>query len=131
MNQCLHLKNASDMLRGALFTITAFFVATASCEILFADCPDTYTHFCFHGTCRFLVSEWTASCLCFKGYIGSRCQKMDLFQVMAGGDPRSILVVAFVAVLTLMVTTCLGIYLCRREAFSKLTLLKTVDVHDV
>ncbi|CAJ0932615.1 unnamed protein product [Ranitomeya imitator] len=116
------------MLGGALFNIAAFFVAAVSSEILFADCPDTYTQFCFHGTCRFLVSEWTASCICFKGYIGSRCQQMDLFQVLAG-DPRSILVVAFVAVLTLMVTTCLGIYLCRRETFSKLTLLKTIDVH--
>ncbi|XP_073430996.1 protransforming growth factor alpha-like [Dendrobates tinctorius] len=130
MNLRLQLQNTSDMLGEALFTIAAFFVATASSEILFADCPDTYTQFCFHGTCRFLVSEWTASCICFTGYVGSRCQQMDLFQVMAG-DPRAILVVSFVAVLTLMVTTCLGIYLCRREAFSKLTLLKTIDVHDV
>ncbi|KAM4030555.1 protransforming growth factor alpha-like isoform 1-T3 [Anomaloglossus baeobatrachus] len=130
MNLCLQIKNTSDMLGGALFAIAAFFVAAASSEILFADCPDTYTHFCFHGTCRFLVSEWTASCICFKGYIGNRCQQMDLLQLTAG-DPRSILVVAFVALPTLMGSICLAVYLCRREAFSKLTLLKTVDVHDV
>ncbi|XP_044158643.1 protransforming growth factor alpha-like [Bufo gargarizans] len=114
------------MLGGVLFAVAAYFIANASSEILFAECPDAYTHFCFHGTCRFLVAEWTASCICFKGYIGSRCQKMDLLQVMAG-DPRSVLVVA----LTLLGSTCLVIYLYRRKAQSKLTLLKNIDAHDV
>ncbi|KAM5140838.1 protransforming growth factor alpha-like isoform 2-T4 [Mantella aurantiaca] len=59
----------------------------------FAECPDTHSSFCYHGTCRFLVSEWEASCICFKGYIGIRCEHMDLLQVMAA-DPPPFLVVA-------------------------------------
>ncbi|XP_075697804.1 protransforming growth factor alpha-like [Rhinoderma darwinii] len=116
-----------NILGGLLFAIAASCVANASSDILFADCPDTYTHFCFHGTCRFLLSEWTPTCICFKGYIGNRCQKMDLLQVMAG-DSRSILVVVLMVVL--IGSTYLGIHLCRRKAQSRPTLLKNIDVNE-
>ncbi|XP_066454845.1 protransforming growth factor alpha-like [Eleutherodactylus coqui] len=120
----------SKMLGRVIFAIAAYFVATASPEVLFAECPDAYTHFCFHGTCRFMISEWTATCICFKGYIGNRCQKMDLLQMMAG-DPRSILVVTLVVALTLIGSTCFSIYLCRRKEQRKLALLRSIGVADV
>ncbi|KAG7244639.1 hypothetical protein INR49_029658 [Caranx melampygus] len=28
----------------------------------FDDCPDSHRHFCFHGTCRFLILEETPAC---------------------------------------------------------------------
>ncbi|XP_071987220.1 uncharacterized protein [Engystomops pustulosus] len=109
-NMLLHLENTLNMLGWALVATAAFFGANATAEILFAECPDTYSHFCFHGTCRLLISEWSASCICFKGYMGNRCQSMDLLQVMAG-DPRSILVVvALGLILTVISSTYLGAY---------------------
>ncbi|XP_069836734.1 protransforming growth factor alpha-like [Dendropsophus ebraccatus] len=115
------------MLGMVIFAIAASFVVTASSQILFAECPDTYTHFCFHGTCRFLVSEWTASCICFKGYIGNRCQKTDLLQMMTG-DPYSILAAALLVALTMSGSICLGIYLCRRTPQNELIKIDVLDV---
>ncbi|XP_075073142.1 protransforming growth factor alpha-like isoform X3 [Mixophyes fleayi] len=40
-----------------------FSISTATSQILFAQCPDSYTNYCYHGTCRFLLSEWEASCI--------------------------------------------------------------------
>ncbi|KAM4636898.1 protransforming growth factor alpha-like [Discoglossus pictus] len=104
---------ADTMLGSLVFVLAASFVADSS---LFAECPEAYTNFCYHGTCRFLVTEWEATCRCNKGYIGNRCQYLDLLQVISG-DPRSFTVVAlsvtFLVVLSLIGNTCLGIYLCR------------------
>ncbi|XP_063814868.1 protransforming growth factor alpha-like isoform X2 [Pseudophryne corroboree] len=107
--------------------------AKASPQILFAQCPDSYTDFCYHGTCRFLVSEWEASCICSKGYIGSRCQYVDLLQVMAG-EPRSFITVvltgAFFLVVTFIGSTCLVIYFCRiKRERSRLNLLNNIDAN--
>ncbi|MEE6488541.1 hypothetical protein FKM82_015258 [Ascaphus truei] len=123
------------MFGGLILVLAATLVANASPQTLFAVCPDTYRTYCYHGTCRFLVSEWVASCMCFKGYVGIRCQYVDLLQVMAG-DPRSFTVVAlavtFLVVLSLICSTCLGIYLCKmKRARSRLTLLENMHVQDV
>ncbi|XP_075073141.1 protransforming growth factor alpha-like isoform X2 [Mixophyes fleayi] len=119
---------------GELILIIAVSISTATSQILFAQCPDSYTNYCYHGTCRFLLSEWEASCICSKGYIGTRCQYVDLLQVMAG-DPRSfvvVLTVTFFVVLSLIGSACLGIYLCRiKRERSRLTLLTNTDVNDV
>ncbi|KAK3557369.1 hypothetical protein QTP70_026539 [Hemibagrus guttatus] len=49
----------------------------------FADCPDSHSHFCFHGTCRFLILEETPACVCHPGFIGVRCEHADLLAVVA------------------------------------------------
>ncbi|KAK2858001.1 hypothetical protein Q7C36_005920 [Tachysurus vachellii] len=49
----------------------------------FADCPDSHSHFCFHGTCRFLILEDTPACVCHPGFIGMRCEHADLLAVVA------------------------------------------------
>ncbi|KAM9482788.1 protransforming growth factor alpha [Clarias gariepinus] len=49
----------------------------------FADCPDSHNHFCFHGTCRFLILEETPACVCHPGFIGMRCEHADLLAVVA------------------------------------------------
>ncbi|XP_076615163.1 protransforming growth factor alpha [Chaetodon auriga] len=49
----------------------------------FDDCPDSHRHFCFHGTCRFLILEETAACVCYPGFMGLRCEHADLLAVVA------------------------------------------------
>ncbi|XP_068114407.1 protransforming growth factor alpha-like isoform X3 [Hyperolius riggenbachi] len=108
--------------------------AKASPQTSLVDCPDSHSDFCFHGTCRFLVSESAPSCKCFKGYDGSRCEYVNLMLLMAT-DPRSFLAVAlsvtFVVILTLIGSTCLGIYFCRiRSTKIGVTRLKNTDIND-
>ncbi|XP_068171799.1 protransforming growth factor alpha [Antennarius striatus] len=49
----------------------------------FGDCPDTHQHFCFHGTCRFLILEETPACVCHPGFVGMRCEHADLLAIVA------------------------------------------------
>ncbi|XP_061788589.1 protransforming growth factor alpha [Nerophis lumbriciformis] len=49
----------------------------------FDDCPDSHRHFCFHGTCRFLILEETPACICLAGFVGMRCEHADLLAVVA------------------------------------------------
>ncbi|XP_074502021.1 protransforming growth factor alpha [Sebastes fasciatus] len=49
----------------------------------FDDCPDSHLHFCFHGTCRFLILEETPACVCHSGFVGVRCEHADLLAVVA------------------------------------------------
>ncbi|XP_042362903.1 protransforming growth factor alpha [Plectropomus leopardus] len=49
----------------------------------FDDCPDSHSHFCFHGTCRFLILEETPACVCHAGFVGMRCEHADLLAVVA------------------------------------------------
>uniref|UniRef100_A0A672GVV0 Transforming growth factor, alpha n=1 Tax=Salarias fasciatus TaxID=181472 RepID=A0A672GVV0_SALFA len=62
--------------------ISAEFVA-AAVRFHFDDCPDTHRHFCFHGTCRFLILEETPACVCHPGFVGMRCEHADLLAVVA------------------------------------------------
>uniref|UniRef100_A0A8C5TF15 Uncharacterized protein n=1 Tax=Malurus cyaneus samueli TaxID=2593467 RepID=A0A8C5TF15_9PASS len=43
----------------------------------FNECPDSHRHFCFHGTCRFLVQEDRAACKTASGLLGTRGQHRD------------------------------------------------------
>nr|XP_019957009.1 PREDICTED: epigen-like isoform X1 [Paralichthys olivaceus] len=49
----------------------------------FDDCPDSHRHFCFHGTCRFLIVEEMPACVCHQGFVGMRCEHADLLAVVA------------------------------------------------
>ncbi|XP_068114406.1 protransforming growth factor alpha-like isoform X2 [Hyperolius riggenbachi] len=128
-----HRRTRSAMFQ-LLFLIAASYSAKASPQTSLVDCPDSHSDFCFHGTCRFLVSESAPSCKCFKGYDGSRCEYVNLMLLMAT-DPRSFLAVAlsvtFVVILTLIGSTCLGIYFCRiRSTKIGVTRLKNTDIND-
>ncbi|XP_061584502.1 protransforming growth factor alpha [Cololabis saira] len=61
---------------------TKKFVA-AAVRSHFDDCPDSHQHFCFHGTCRFLILEETPACVCHAGFVGMRCEHADLLAVVA------------------------------------------------
>lgn len=43
------------------FILTEFVAAAVRSH--FDDCPDSHRHFCFHGTCRFLILEETPACV--------------------------------------------------------------------
>ncbi|XP_010781186.1 protransforming growth factor alpha isoform X1 [Notothenia coriiceps] len=58
------------------------FVA-AAVQSHFDNCPDSHHHFCFHGTCRFLILEETPACVCHEGFVGMRCEHADLLAVVA------------------------------------------------
>uniref|UniRef100_A0A4W6D6G7 Transforming growth factor, alpha n=1 Tax=Lates calcarifer TaxID=8187 RepID=A0A4W6D6G7_LATCA len=84
--------SATTSSRGTTATTTATtttsippvkkFVA-AAVRSHFDDCPDSHRHFCFHGTCRFLILEETPACVCHPGFVGMRCEHADLLAVVA------------------------------------------------
>ncbi|XP_047202725.1 protransforming growth factor alpha [Girardinichthys multiradiatus] len=68
----------------------------------FDDCPDSHRHFCFHGTCRFLILEETPACVCNPGFVGMRCEHADLLAVVATNHRKQ----AVATVLVLCVIGC-------------------------
>uniref|UniRef100_A0A1A8HLH2 Transforming growth factor, alpha n=3 Tax=Nothobranchius TaxID=28779 RepID=A0A1A8HLH2_NOTKU len=68
----------------------------------FDDCPDSHQHFCFHGTCRFLVQEETPACVCHPGFVGLRCEHADLLAIVATNHRQQ----AVATVLVLCVIGC-------------------------
>ncbi|MBN3294976.1 TGFA factor, partial [Amia calva] len=67
----------------------------------FDDCPDSHSAFCFHGTCRFLVQEDTAACVCHPGFMGMRCEHADLLAVVATNQKQQ-------TIATLLVLSVIG-----------------------
>ncbi|XP_037535713.1 protransforming growth factor alpha [Nematolebias whitei] len=62
----------------------------------FDDCPDSHQHFCFHGTCRFLILEETPACVCHPGFVGLRCEHADLLAVVATNHRQQAVATALV-----------------------------------
>ncbi|XP_060925135.1 protransforming growth factor alpha [Limanda limanda] len=73
----------------------------------FDDCPDSHRHFCFHGTCRFLILEETPACVCHQGFVGMRCEHADLLAVVATKNRQqtvaTVLVLCVIACVLVMV----------------------------
>ncbi|KAJ1091559.1 hypothetical protein NDU88_004678 [Pleurodeles waltl] len=81
----------------------------------FDDCPGSHTGFCLHGTCRFIVQENVASCVCRPGFIGSRCEHYDLLAVVAANQKKTtitVLVVVSVVACVLLIVACVLIHCC-------------------
>uniref|UniRef100_A0A3Q4HKI0 Transforming growth factor, alpha n=1 Tax=Neolamprologus brichardi TaxID=32507 RepID=A0A3Q4HKI0_NEOBR len=76
----------------------------------FDDCPDSHRHFCFHGTCRFLILEETPACVCHPGFIGMRCEHADLLAVVATNHRQqtiaTVLVLCVIGCVLIMVLFC-------------------------
>ncbi|XP_024125551.1 protransforming growth factor alpha [Oryzias melastigma] len=68
---------------GAVSTRPVKKFVAAAVRSHFDDCPDSHQHFCFHGTCRFLILEETPACVCHPGFVGLRCEHADLLAVVA------------------------------------------------
>ncbi|XP_069466840.1 protransforming growth factor alpha-like isoform X2 [Ambystoma mexicanum] len=117
---------------GVFVLLAAEQASNSTFEQMFSSCPDLYKHFCFSGTCRYLLSEETPACICFKGYVGSRCESMDLLQILSE-SPHSIMAVAFavtiLVALSLIISVGLSVYFCKQKrTMSQLTLLDNTDV---
>uniref|UniRef100_A0A3B4A6V5 EGF-like domain-containing protein n=1 Tax=Periophthalmus magnuspinnatus TaxID=409849 RepID=A0A3B4A6V5_9GOBI len=69
----------------------------------FDDCPDSHRHFCFHGTCQFLIMEETPACVCHQGFVGIRCEHADLLAVVATNHSQN----TFATVLVFCVISCI------------------------
>ncbi|XP_069475010.1 protransforming growth factor alpha [Ambystoma mexicanum] len=82
----------------------------------FGDCPRSHVAYCFHGSCRFIVQENVAACVCNPGFIGSRCEHADLLAVVAANQKKqtiTVLVVVSVVACVLLITACVLIHCCR------------------
>uniref|UniRef100_A0A672YPW7 Transforming growth factor, alpha n=1 Tax=Sphaeramia orbicularis TaxID=375764 RepID=A0A672YPW7_9TELE len=90
-----------------LFHNPSEFVA-AAVRSHFDDCPDSHSHFCFHGTCRFLILEETPACVCHQGFVGMRCEHADLLAVVATNHRQQ----TVATVLVLCVISCVLIMVC-------------------
>ncbi|EAX05712.1 betacellulin [Homo sapiens] len=76
----------------------------------FSRCPKQYKHYCIKGRCRFVVAEQTPSCVCDEGYIGARCERVDLFYLR--GDRGQILVICLIAVMVVFIILVIGVCTC-------------------
>uniref|UniRef100_A0A665VI99 Transforming growth factor, alpha n=1 Tax=Echeneis naucrates TaxID=173247 RepID=A0A665VI99_ECHNA len=105
-----------QLVLNSVFLCILEFVA-AAVRSHFDDCPDSHRHFCFHGTCRFLILEETPACVCHPGFVGMRCEYADLLAVVATNHRQQ-------TVATVLVLCVIGCELCTslrpREARSVL-----------
>ncbi|XP_056288218.1 probetacellulin isoform X3 [Pseudoliparis swirei] len=74
----------------------------------FSECPEELTHYCIHGDCRYIREQEAPSCRCQRGYIGSRCEYLDLDWRI--GEKRQIVIVCIIAGLVLLVL--LIVFMC-------------------
>lgn len=87
----------------------------------FSKCPEELTHYCVHGECRYIKEQEAPSCRCQHGYVGSRCEYVDLDWRI--GEKRQIIIVCVIAVLVffivIIIFICLWSHrrcrLCRRR----------------
>ncbi|XP_042262325.1 protransforming growth factor alpha isoform X1 [Thunnus maccoyii] len=92
----------------------------------FDDCPDSHRHFCFHGTCRFLILEETPACVCHQGFVGMRCEHADLLAVVATNHRQqtvaTVLVLCVIGCVLIMVFCtllhCWWRQDCRRRSYA-------------
>nr|XP_061813646.1 protransforming growth factor alpha-like [Nerophis lumbriciformis] len=76
------IQNESRQQEDLMTKNSTQFVA-AAVRSHFDNCPDSHRHFCFHGTCRYLILEETPACICHPGFVGMRCEHADLLAVVA------------------------------------------------
>uniref|UniRef100_A0A3B1IYL0 Betacellulin, epidermal growth factor family member n=1 Tax=Astyanax mexicanus TaxID=7994 RepID=A0A3B1IYL0_ASTMX len=91
----------------------------------FSKCPQEYAHYCVHGSCHFVQEQNTPACRCESGYIGSRCEYLDLGWLV--GDQKQIVIAGIIAglvfLLLIIVFTCICVHtrlkLCRKRRRKK------------
>ncbi|XP_067232123.1 probetacellulin [Chanodichthys erythropterus] len=81
----------------------------------FSKCPKEYQHYCIQGVCRFVKEQNTPSCRCEAGYIGTRCEYLDLgFHV---GERRKIVIACVVAGLVFLILLIVFICVCTHKRY--------------
>lgn len=76
----------------------------------FSNCPEELTHYCVHGECRYIKEQKAPSCRCQRGYVGSRCEYVDLdWQI---GEKREVIIACVIAGLVLLILVIVLICIC-------------------
>ncbi|XP_077353632.1 probetacellulin [Festucalex cinctus] len=76
----------------------------------FTKCPQELNHYCIHGECRFVKDQKAASCRCQHGYIGSRCEYVDLD--WRRGDKRQMIIICVIAALVVLILLIVFVFVC-------------------
>uniref|UniRef100_A0A3Q3IH02 EGF-like domain-containing protein n=1 Tax=Monopterus albus TaxID=43700 RepID=A0A3Q3IH02_MONAL len=74
----------------------------------FSKCPEKQETYCVHGECRYIIEHEAPSCRCEPGYIGSRCEYVDLDPQIA--ENRQIIIAGVIA--GLLILTLLIVFIC-------------------
>ncbi|KAJ0057247.1 hypothetical protein NL108_002190 [Boleophthalmus pectinirostris] len=72
----------------------------------FSTCPEKLTFYCIHGECRYIKEMDMVSCRCHPGFIGSRCEIIDL-GVLIGEKSQIIIICAVVGLVLLILLVVL------------------------
>ncbi|XP_071322432.1 probetacellulin [Trachinotus anak] len=81
----------------------------------FSKCPEDLMHYCVHGECRYIKEQKTPSCRCQRGYIGSRCEYVDLD--LRIGEKRQIIIVCVIAGLVFLMLLIVFICICSHRRY--------------
>ncbi|XP_053267660.1 probetacellulin isoform X1 [Pleuronectes platessa] len=76
----------------------------------FSRCPEELTHYCIHGECRYIEEQKAPSCRCHKGFIGSRCEHLDLD--WRKGEKQQIIIACVIGGLVLLILLIVFICVC-------------------
>ncbi|XP_061589255.1 probetacellulin [Cololabis saira] len=74
----------------------------------FSKCPEELTYYCIHGECRYIKQQKQPSCRCDSGYIGSRCEYVDLG--LRIGEKRQMIIACIIAALVFLMV--LIVFIC-------------------
>nr|XP_060643328.1 protransforming growth factor alpha [Anolis sagrei ordinatus] len=105
---CHGLENTTSTSNGA--------PVAAAVRSHFDTCPDAHSQFCVYGTCRFLVQEEKPACICQSGYVGTRCEHVDLLAVVAANHTKqtiTALAVVSVVACAMLIMVCVLIHCCK------------------
>ncbi|XP_077398524.1 probetacellulin [Vanacampus margaritifer] len=83
----------------------------------FTKCPQELNHYCIHGECRFVEEQKAPSCRCQHGYIGSRCEYVDL-DWRRGDKRQMIIIICIIAALVALVLLIVFVFVCSHRRSS-------------
>ncbi|XP_038648773.1 probetacellulin-like isoform X1 [Scyliorhinus canicula] len=84
----------------------------------FSKCPEMFRDYCIEGECRFIQSEQQPSCVCKFGFVGSRCQLVDMFYLTGKQDKFIIvgLILTMLVLIALIIIICICAHrFCRKH----------------
>ncbi|XP_045923431.1 probetacellulin isoform X1 [Micropterus dolomieu] len=76
----------------------------------FSKCPEELTNYCIHGDCRYIKEQKAPSCRCLHGYIGARCEYVDLDSRI--GEKRQIIIACIITGLIFLILLIVFICIC-------------------
>lgn len=79
----------------------------------FSVCPTEYKDYCFQGKCRFVVAMNVPSCVCEIGYVGSRCELVDI--LFLKNERKRIIAASLAAALLGLFILIICLCLCLRH----------------